>query len=657
MSKSLSILDQIDAQGDRLAKAESDLYDLTTALSHAFDGTAKMTADGKFLYVNDLYAANFGYTTRDLKNMSWETVTVSEDRSAMARAIEDCKEKGREEIEAKGLRKDGSIFWKKVALVRIPAELDQPYRGYYAFVRNISDSKRWATELQHSEQRFSTLVRDISAIVWIRDTHGMFSENQPSWGEFTGQCYDDYVGMGWINAVEEKSKSRVSELWALSVLNKTRYEIEYRLLRHDGKYRDMYVRAVPVLEADESVREWIGCSEDITEQKLTNQRFLTLTNAMPQIVWTTDPDTNVDYYNQKWYDYTGTDPLDLIKWEKACHPDELDFVREQIQLARSPDRSFQLDFRLKGADGEYRWFLARCLPVFDSAGETQYWVGTSTDIDEQKRDKEAFQVSELRKKAILDAALESIVTIDSEGEIIEWNKAAEATFGYSVEEAIGANISELIIPEKSRIQYSTGIAEYLKTGKSSMLHTLIEMPAICKNGKALDTELTIVPILAGGKQLFTSYIRDITEKKLTDKLLRLRERTLASAANGIVITDCSLPDEPIIYCNPAFEKLTGYTQEDIIGKNCRFLQGPKTNKSSIKRLRDAIKNRQSCRVRILNYRKDKTTFWNELTISPVLDDKGECTNYIGVQYQVEGADVLEVTQIQHDSESKINELP
>jgi len=116
--------------------------------------------------------------------------------------------------------------------------------------------------------------------------------------------------------------------------------------------------------------------------------------------------------------------------------------------------------------------------------------------------------------------------------------------------------------------------------------------------------------------------------------LRLQERAINSATDGIVITDPSRPENPVIYANPASARITGYTVEEMVGRNCRFLQGADRSQPELQELRTAIREGRSCHVVIRNYRKDGTPFWNELTISPVRDDQGRLVNYIGVSEDV-----------------------
>jgi PAS domain S-box-containing protein len=127
--------------------------------------------------------------------------------------------------------------------------------------------------------------------------------------------------------------------------------------------------------------------------------------------------------------------------------------------------------------------------------------------------------------------------------------------------------------------------------------------------------------------------------------LELKDRALAATAEGVTIADLSLPDDPLIYANEGFERLTGYSVAEVIGRNCRFLQGPATDPATAEALRRAILERQAITVQLLNYRKDGKPFWNRLSITPVADASGTVTHFIGVQSDVtaekEARDALE----------------
>ncbi len=124
------------------------------------------------------------------------------------------------------------------------------------------------------------------------------------------------------------------------------------------------------------------------------------------------------------------------------------------------------------------------------------------------------------------------------------------------------------------------------------------------------------------------------EKQAALEALSVRDNAIAAASNGIVISDASQPDCPMIYVNPAFLAMSGYTEQEAVGHNCRFLQGPGTDPETVRELREAVQEKRRIQTLILNYRKDGTEFWNEITISPVRDAHGEVTHFVGVQTDV-----------------------
>ncbi len=125
----------------------------------------------------------------------------------------------------------------------------------------------------------------------------------------------------------------------------------------------------------------------------------------------------------------------------------------------------------------------------------------------------------------------------------------------------------------------------------------------------------------------------------------------------MVITDPSQPDNPIVFVNGAFSKLTGFTKSEILGRNCRFLQGPETSQDDVARLRDAIAKRESIELELLNYRKDGTTFWNRVLISPVFDEEGTATYFFASQFDVtlERERLVRLQQDRHDLEVEIGQ--
>lgn len=130
----------------------------------------------------------------------------------------------------------------------------------------------------------------------------------------------------------------------------------------------------------------------------------------------------------------------------------------------------------------------------------------------------------------------------------------------------------------------------------------------------------------------------------------LFQQALECCHDGITIADARDPDTPLIYVNAGFERITGYLRDEALGRNCRFLQGDETGQPGAKALRYALENGQACVARLRNYRKDGSTFWNEVSLSPMRNAAGELTHFLGVQKDVSNAVYMEEALRKHQQE-------
>ncbi|HEY9909058.1 MAG TPA: PAS domain S-box protein, partial [Thermosynechococcaceae cyanobacterium] len=135
-------------------------------------------------------------------------------------------------------------------------------------------------------------------------------------------------------------------------------------------------------------------------------------------------------------------------------------------------------------------------------------------------------------------------------------------------------------------------------------------------------------------QTIANVLASATSRHQSESRLHLMERAIASSSNGVVLTDANQSDNPIIYVNPAFEGMTGYKADEVIGRNCRFLQGDDREQPALETLRTAIQEQRECCVTLRNYRKDGTPFWNELYVAPVFDAERYLTHFVGIQTDI-----------------------
>lgn len=264
--------------------------------------------------------------------------------------------------------------------------------------------------LRASEERFRSLVMATSIMVWTTTAEGIAIEDSPSWRAFTGQSAEQWLNSGWLDAVHPEDREHASKVFRESIDNRTVYETEYRLRRADGQYCWTSAKAVPVLNADGSVKEWIGANTDITQRKQqedalreSEARFRTITDAMPQMVWSTRGDGYHEYYNQRWYDFTGMQvgSTDGEGWESVVHPEDQDATWQVWEHSLKTGEPYEIRYRLRHHSGQYRWALGRALPVRDDAGRIIRWMGTCTDIHDQKLAEDALREADRLKDEFL----------------------------------------------------------------------------------------------------------------------------------------------------------------------------------------------------------------------------------------------------------------
>lgn len=243
-----------------------------------------------------------------------------------------------------------------------------------------------------------------------------------------------------------------------------------------------------------------------------------------------------------------------------------------------------------------------------------------------KQDQEIFNV-------LLETVSEGVVIVDNHQHIMEVNQSSETIFGYTKTELMGKELN-LLIPSNFHDNHSKYFDEFIKKGKRRTMGEATDIFALKKDGTIIPVEVELNPFKIYNKTYVMALVKDISKKKEIEKNLMLRSKALQSANNGIIITDALKHDNPVIYFNLAFQKLTGFSDKEILNHNCRFLQGKDRDQPPLNALREAIKKGESCQATLRNYKKDGTMFWNDLYVFPITNDKGIVTNFIGIQNDV-----------------------
>jgi PAS domain S-box-containing protein len=415
---------------------------------------------------------------------------------------------------------DGTTRWQ-VARGEVERWENGKVASLRGTVHEITERKRYEQQVALSENRYRSLVRASSQIVWTTNANGEQTETMRDRQAFTGQTDAEASGFGGLDAIHPEDRERSKRAWMQAIATGTPLTIEERIRRHDGVYRVMSVRAVPVRDDSGNILEWVGTHTDITEQveaqvevrraheQLQNvldsirdglcvldrdlryvyfnengarmcgvraeeivgqrlgvlfpemrtnvvgrayrrametgepehfeafhgaplnkwieshcypsrhgltvyfrditerkrieealrereERFRLLAEGIPQLVWLTDPEGATTYLNRRFQDYAGIEPeqVEGFDWTSILHPEDMERTMDLWTRSVETGEAFLAEYRILRADGVHRYFLTSALAMRNDAGEIERWVGSCTDIHDQRLSEEALRRSE-----------------------------------------------------------------------------------------------------------------------------------------------------------------------------------------------------------------------------------------------------------------------
>lgn len=323
--------------------------------------------------------------------------------------------------------------------------------------------------------------------------------------------------------------------------------------------------------------------------------------------------------NEHFLNYTGYDRAaiigeDISQLNSFLSSENWDYLH-QILAKKKEISNIEISFFNKDHEQKTGLISAQVIQL----GGQKYLLFNISDITELKSSKQLLQNSENQLVAMFGAMDEAIMVFNYEGECIKVAPTRSPIHSHH-------NL-ETIAPAK--------VAEFHQYWTRHVIdkNTTIENLEYCwpMDGEEHWFVATISPLKHNTALWICS---ETTDQKYAEKKLGLLERAIAASTNGIIISDSTKPGNPIVYVNSGFEKLTGYTQAEILGRTCTILQGKDRNQPGLTHLRQALKEKKSCRVTLKNHRKDGTVFWNDLSLSPIFNEQQELLYYIGVQTDV-----------------------
>lgn len=232
-----------------------------------------------------------------------------------------------------------------------------------------------------------------------------------------------------------------------------------------------------------------------------------------------------------------------------------------------------------------------------------------------------------RNHRILDNALDAVVIIDEHDVILGWNRQAVLLFGWKEAEILGHNLATTIVPHQHRKAHLAGMQRFLAHGPGALMGRRIETTACNRDGREFPIELAISFVGEPGRYEFSAFIRDISEQIEARERLRLAARVFEVSAEGIMVTDAA---NRIVSTNPAFQEITGYTEEEVLGKPPDVLSSGRHDRAFYEAMWKSLLGTGLWRGEIWNRRKNGEIYPQWLSVSLVRDDSGQVINHVGV---------------------------
>ena len=423
----------------------------------------------------------------------------------------------------------------------------------YRFNGTLEDITKQASilkQIKESEERYHHLIYSSPSAIGILYGEELFITIANDaiieiWGK-----NKDIIGKPYFEALPELAEQGYKEVFAevyKTGIPFNAIETPVEILQHGVKTLKYYNFLLYAQRNINSEIDGIGIiATEVTSQALLNKqigesakRFRLLADSMPQQVWTSDPEGNLNYYNQSVLDYSGLTPEQINKdgWLQIVHPDDREKNIEQWGEAIKTGNDFLFEHRFRQHDGQYRWQLSRAIPQRDEQGKIQLWVGTSTDIQDRKtftdelkkqveeRTKELIELNESLKKSeeryhlmVEEVQDYAILYLNREGIVENWNTGAQKIKGYKSSEIIGRSFSNFYTEEDKK----NGVPQKLLTLAGVTGRAVQEGWRVRKDGSLFWASIVITAVHNQQNEVigFSKVTHDLTDKREAEDILR-----------------------------------------------------------------------------------------------------------------------------------------
>ncbi|TDD97964.1 PAS domain S-box protein [Flavobacterium cellulosilyticum] len=525
-------------------------------------------------------------------------------------------------------------LWFELSVSPIKGKVKKD-KHFILLARNITERKLGEEKLRDEKERIKTIFELVGNPIFLKDNNYNIIYANTAFFELFGLDEKNVIGKTLVEKVPKNEREHFLQI-DRTVLETGVPDIREEELTVKGFKHTIITKKLRYI--NELGNKFLVCSiYDITKRKeveeklkLASEKFQDLVNSTGGIVWEADATSLVfNYVSQEAERLLGYPVEDWYKkgfWEDHLHPDDREEIIKIYNSHTKLKNGHDFKYRFRAKAGNYVW-LKDIVTVVAENGKPSWLRGVMFDITEQKETNQALLESEEKYRGLVEGSPNGIVLYSDEKIIYINDEGLRILKAKKRSDIIGKPVLNFIHPDrkKSVIQRMNEVIEH-KYGS-----VLVEEKLIDLKGNPIDVELKAIPTIFEHKAAVQVIIHDITERKQTQEKIRQLSQAVEQSPVTIVITNTN---GEIEYTNPKFTETSGYTFEEVLGKNTRILKSGHTTQEEYKELWQTLVDGKEWHGEFLNMKKNGELYWESVSISPIVNAQGESTHYIAIKEDI-----------------------